>query len=130
MGHQKKSIAEHKTLALVLTSGLIVLMNCCGFPIYNFGKHWPLFITIEKFLMPVLFCGCMGSSLALLFPQRGYAFILSLLLSLTGIGVACHFLLEYGEVSNTYNFTPPNILFHVLLICAVGFLGWLHVRKS
>lgn len=31
-------------------------------------------------------------------------------------GMGCRYLLEFGEVSNTYNFTVPNMIVHVLLI--------------
>ena len=34
---------------------------------------------------------------------------------MTLIGFLCRYFLEYGEVSNTYNFTLPNIALHLLI---------------
>lgn len=129
MENLKKTIAEHRIFAAIIVLGCIVSVNCFGFPVYNFEKTWSLAITVEYLLIPVLSCGYIGGGLALLFPRKRYASVLALLLSLTGLGMVCRFLLEFGEVSNTYNFTLPNILLHIAVIGTLSSLSWLHVKR-
>jgi hypothetical protein len=38
--------------------------------------------------------------------------------------MGCRYLLEFGEVSNTYNFTVPNMIVHVLLINILCLACW------
>lgn len=53
---------------------------------------------------------------------------------MTLIGFLCRYFLEYGEVSNTYNFTLPNIALHLLitgiLIFIVSFLCFKNCVKK
>lgn len=129
MENLKKLMVEHKSFSTVAVLGFIVFINCFGFPIYNFEKAWPTMITIEYLVIPILSCGCFGSGLALLFPEKRYVSILALFLSLVGVGLVCRYLLEFGEVSNTYNFTLPNILVHVVVMVVLTSISWLHAKK-
>lgn len=129
MENFKKRIAEHKMLAAVMVLGFIVFINCFGFPIYNFEKTWSPVITIEYLLIPILSCGYIGGGLAFLFPQKRYISVLALLILLMSVGMVCRFLLEFGEVSNTYNFTLPNILFHIFTVGILSSLSWLRIKK-
>ena len=43
--------------------------------------------------------------------------------------MGCRYLLEFGEVSNTYNFTAPNIIIHVLLTNILCLVCWYLVAK-
>ena len=45
------------------------------------------------------------------------------------VGMGCRYLLEFGEVSNTYNFTVPNMIVHVLLINILCLACWYLVAK-
>ena len=45
------------------------------------------------------------------------------------VGMGCRYLLEFGEVSNTYNFTAPNIIVHVLLINILCLAFWYLATK-
>ena len=45
-------------------------------------------------------------------------------------GMICRYFLEFGEVSNTYNFTPPNIVFHIIIILCVCLCSYLHTKKQ
>ena len=44
-------------------------------------------------------------------------------------GMGCRYLLEYGEVSNTYNFTAPNMVVHVLLVNILCLACWYLAAK-
>ena len=129
MYNLKRAVARHRVAAVIIVLSLAVFFNCFGFPIYNFEKTWEPTITIEYFLLSVLSFGYIGSGLALVFPQKRYWFILVLLLALIGAGMVCRFLLEFGEVSNTYNFTLPNIFVHFFAGGLLGSLSWLYVQR-
>lgn len=129
MDNLREKIAERKTLSIIIVLGSIVFMTCFSFPVYNWGKVWPLGITLLNLIMPFLYCGYVGAGLALIFPQKGYFSVFALLIVFIGIGMVCRFLLEFGEVSNTYNFTMPNILFHMMVVVILTSLSWLHGKK-
>lgn len=129
MYNLKRAVARHRVAAVIIVLSFAVFFNCFGFPIYNFEKTWEPTITIEYFLLSVLSFGYIGSGLALVFPQKRYWFILVLLLALIGAGMVCRFLLEFGEVSNTYNFTLPNIFVHLFAGGLLSSLSWLYVQR-
>lgn len=104
---------------------LIAFFNCFGFPVYNLNKEWPLAITAcYLFLVPssAVFA---GGCLAGLFPGKRRGFMALLIAALTLAGLGCRFLLEFGEASNEYNFTLPNVLLHTLVFAAACFWAWL-----
>jgi hypothetical protein len=45
-------------------------------------------------------------------------------------GMICRYFLEFGEVSNTYNFTLPNIAIHIVAISCICICGYLHEKKQ
>ena len=55
-----------------------------------------------------------------------------LLINVTHIiaGMICRYFLEFGEVSNTYNFTLPNIAIHIVAISCICICGYLHEKKQ
>ena len=57
-----------------------------------------------------------------------HVFSLNLLLVLLGMGA--RYLLEYGEVSNTYNFTLPNMLLHICVAVVLSTLSWLWTKTE
>lgn len=124
-------IQKHKLFSYILGLGIIVFMTCFGFPIINLNKKWPLSLTATK--IHVVLAGALFSSeiLAGLFPKKKLAFIVLVASAAVGIGLLYRYLLEFGEVSNTYNFTLPNTLLHVGIFLAVTELTWLYaVRKE
>ena len=120
----EKNTAQRQKVARLLALGIIVLINCCGFPLYNLNRSWTFMITAVNLSM-VLCCAVMaGGFFAALFPARGGVFVLLVTLALTFAGLGCRYLLEFGEVSNTYNFTLPNVLFHAAVFLGVFSLAW------
>ena len=45
-------------------------------------------------------------------------------------GMICRYFLEFGEVSNTYNFTLPNIAIHIVVILCICLCSYLHAKKQ
>ena len=121
---------QRSRIVRVLTLVLIVFINCFGFPIYNLNKEWTFLITAINLSM--VFCSAVmiGGFFAAAFPARGGFFVLVTTLALTLAGLGCRYLLEFGEVSNTYNFTPANLLLHIPAFAGVVFLSWLYAARQ
>lgn len=130
MEHVKKTAQSHMVRSCVLVFGLVVFMNCFGFPFYNLNKGWPLSITIMHALSTPAFAVFTGGSLAALFPRKPLGFIVLLSFALTCMGLVCRFFLEFGEVSNTYNFTLPNLALHMFVFTGVSSGTWLRAVKQ
>ena len=102
---------------------LLCLIGMGFFPILNFNPENPVELGIPFRLVMLVFAGAacveVGKNMQGFFPQwkRHHA-------AWFGLGIACaglvlRFLLEFGEASNTYNFTVGNVLFHLLFMTAL-----------
>ena len=117
-------VQKCRSISYVLGIGFLVFINCCGFPILNLNKQWPLMMTATQIY--VVFAGALfsGAILAGLFPKRKFAAVAAVDFAAIVIGLACRYLLEFGEVSNTYNFTIPNTLLHIGIFLFLSMLVW------
>lgn len=120
----------HKKRSCILVFGLVIFFNCFGFPVYNLGRAWPLSIVAEYICISVESAVFTGGALAALFPEKRCGFIVLLTAVLACAGMGCRFLLEFGEVSNTYNFTLPNMALHLGVFLGLSELSWLYAVKS
>lgn len=102
------------------------------FPFLNVTKEAPIRMETVNWLVivaSVMFYYSIAQSEAKLFPNGSAIFIVLFNLTATVIGMGIRFLVEFGEVSNVYNFTIPNIILHIL-ISEVLILGmWLFHKK-
>jgi len=120
--------------ALLLTALILgTFFNCFLFPVYNFtecsthGWRW------HNIFIAIFACFQIGLILAGAFPyKKGSA--IKTIFALLGVnciyifaGLGCRYLLEFGEVSNTYNFTTPNIIVHLLAVNALCLASWCFV---
>ncbi|NLB62026.1 MAG: hypothetical protein GX802_06405 [Clostridiales bacterium] len=126
----REYIQAHKALSYVFGLGFIVFFNCFGFPFYNISKEWPLSIILMNIYLSLASSYCAGIVLAGLFPKKKYWFIACLMILFACIGLACRYLLEFGEVSNIYNFTIPNILLHLGVFVILTSLWWQYANKK
>lgn len=123
-----KQISEkHRKGAKILLIGFTIFINCFGFPIYNLGREGRM---IPR-LLSVLIVGAgnweMGLLAGHLYPKKGVLPLAARLELLVPVGLLCRYLLEFGEVSNTYNFTLPNLALHLL---AVLFCYWMGIGST
>jgi len=129
MENSGKAAQTRKPLSYILAFSIIILFNCFGFPVYNLNKAWPLSIQAEYVFMGASCAVFSGGMMAGLFPKKRCRFIALLTAVLACGGLACRFLLEFGEVSNTYNFTLSNMVLHIGTYAVLTALSWLGVRK-
>lgn len=103
----REKILAHRIRWLIGLCTFLVLFGCSGFPIYNFTTGRQLG---SWYFMLMLCIGYfeIGQLLGVLYSRNKVWRSAALALGMTLLGLACRFLLEFGEVSNTCNFTPPQ----------------------
>lgn len=109
---------------------LFCVMGCFLFPTYNFTKTYPNDSHWYSVYLSVMWCLIMGAFLSQAFPYKKGCLLKTtpMLMAFNSLyilaGMGCRYLLEFGEVSNTYNFTAPNMIVHVLLINILCLACW------
>lgn len=123
-------VQKRRSISYVLGIGFLVFINCCGFPILNLNKKWPLMITAVQIY--VMFAGALfsGAALARLFSKKKFAAVAAVDFTAITIGLVCRYLLEFGEASNTYNSTFPTTLLHTGLFLLTSMLVWLTTERK
>lgn len=105
---------KHSQLPGILLRGYIIFAGCFVFPI----RSEPFPLDFSGVYLLVSSYGVIALASAGIFgPGRGRKVYITTFL-LTAIGMGCRYLLEFGEVSNTYNFTLFNIVSYLALIPA------------
>lgn len=115
---------KHKKLVITLSFLFIVCLQCCTFPFYNFSHSVSLPIEIVNFMVAMGICKCTGELEAEFLPDVAWKQVLLLNLVLTFLGMAARYLLEFGEVSNTHNFTYRNMLLHIVMMVMWSSASW------
>lgn len=105
------AVQRHPFLMRSLAYAPIVLASCCFFPLRFPAEYLDGMIL---FLLLITACN-LGNLLACLYGRGELTAVYLRLLAFTILGLAFRFLLEFGEVSNTYNFTPINTVVFLLL---------------
>lgn len=120
----------------VLNGGIFICLafvTCCMFPFLNLTKETPIQMEVFNWLavaVLMLFYHGIGQSEAKLFPNCSVIFIVLFNFIATAVGMGIRFLLEFGEVSNTYNFTMPNMLLHILISVVFISGAWMFYKKN
>ena len=122
-------IQKHRRAMCAFVFVFMVFINCCGFPLYNLSRKWPLTIIAVNLYAVLVSAVITGQMLRRLFGKAGVWFVVLVTVVCSCMRLACRFLLEYGEVSNTYNFTVPNAGLHVVVFSAAVLSSWF-VRKK
>ena len=119
-----KFYEKHPKASAAITLAFYVFVGACCFPIYNLTREWPFMLTCCIVFAAVSLYYTLGGIEVTMLPQCGIQHILSLNLLLVLLGMGARYLLEFGEVSNTYNFTGPNMLLHIGVTVALSTLSW------
>ena len=120
---------NHKRIAAAFIFSFFLLLTCSSFPVYNLTKHYPSTLEFTTVFVNLSIYGYLGAFLNQVFPKARFRQVLLILFCLVFGGMLCRFLLEYGEVSNTYNFTPENIALHLAVSLTVSSLSWWWTRR-
>lgn len=121
---------NHRKLTITIGLLYFIILGGCTFPIYNLGREWPPTLTISILStasITYIFLGIVETSM---FPKAKAYHIIPLNFALILSSMACRYLLEYGEVSNTYNFTTPNIILHIAATMVISTGFWLIADRT
>ena len=123
-------VQKCRSISYVLGIGFLVFINCCGFPILNLNKQWPLMMTATQIY--VVFAGALfsGAILAGLFPKKKFVVVATADTSPPSPLVWSAGIFWNLAVSNTYNFTFPNTLLHMGIFLAVSMLVWFTAERK
>lgn len=103
---------KYKQITWVILLSYITINACCLFPFanelfpFNYAKY--LTVAIGYGIIGILFACALNSG------KNFRVFILTLCFSI--VGMILRYFLEYGEVSDTMNFTPINVASFLITI--------------
>ena len=117
-------VKRHRKLFVTITLVFFVFFGGATFPIYNLNKEWSTTLTLSILVSAIGYSGMLGVTEIALFPKAKLYHIIPLNLGLTLLSMGCRYLLEYGEVSNTYNFTVSNMILHVVVVLVISTGFW------
>lgn len=120
----REFVHKHKKQAIMVGFLFIICLQCCVFPAVNRSYNASYAIVFINFIAAIGICKCSGDLEAEFLPNGTWGQVLVLNLVLTLLGMAARYFLEYGEVSNTYNFTFRNILLHIVMMVLWSSVFW------
>lgn len=125
----REKLLAHKTAFIIFACAFIVFMGCFSFPIYNFTPDAP---ESKWYNGAVALFGYAetGMLLGLIYERRSNIKAAGTALVMTGLGMACRYMMEFGEVSNVYNFTLPNIALHFAAALCCIWISALHTENK
>ena len=123
-------VQRHRKLFMIISSVYFVVLGAAAFPIYNLNKEWSTTLTLSILVSAVGYSGMLGVVEFALFPKAKTYHIILLNFVLTLLSMGARYLLEYGEVSNTYNFTVPNMILHMVAVLIISTGFWCNARAK
>lgn len=108
----------------------VVCMECCVFPVGNIKISGGMTIGYINIFTAIVLCKCLGEIEAAMFSKSSWLLILLLNLGITIMGMVTRYFLEYGEVSNTYNFTLQNMLVHFVMMLLLSTMFWMQAKSK
>jgi len=115
---------SHRRIAAASMFLFFVILACSSFPIYNLTKQFSTTLTFTNVFVSVSIYAYLGAFMTCLRPQARIEEVFLIHLAIVLGGMLCRFLLEFGEVSNTYNFTLPNIALHLTVTLTISTVSW------
>ena len=120
---------NHRRIAAASLLLFFVILACCSFPFYNLTKAYPTPLTASILFVNVSVYAYLGAFMTRLRPNARLGQVFLIHLAVVLVGMLARFLLEFGEVSNTYNFTLPNIALHLAVTLSISTVSWWWARR-
>lgn len=121
----KEFFIRHPNAFKYILLGYIVFAGCFTFPISS--ERFPL--GWSKAYLLIVGYGVIGLGFAGVYGPGKERRVYLFMLVLTVLGLICRYFLEFGEVSNTYNFTPFNIVSYLVLIPLGTVLAYAYLSR-
>ena len=126
----KDYINRHKKIAYIIGLLFAVFFGGCTFPAINFTHQIQLTLAFINIWAAIWVYVCIGQFEAVVFENSSLVKIIFLNLGIVGLGMLCRYLLEFGEVSNTYNFTLLNSAYHIFFTVLLATVRYRGVKKK
>ena len=123
-------VNEHKKILCFIGLLFIIGLECCVFPVGNLALGGGMTIGIINFATAIGIGKCVAEIEAAMFPKATWIGILLLNFAMTIMGMVARYFLEYGEVSNTYNFILKNIIVHIVIMLLLSMSFWMQTRRK
>ena len=130
MKDMRTAIIKHKKIVCIVGLLFVILLECCVFPVGSITHTKWFTIGIINLITAVGICKCVGEMEATLFPKASWGMISLFNIGFTIMGMVSRYFLEYGEVSNTYNFTPKKIVIHMIIMILLSTVFWMKSKRS
>ena len=92
--------------------GFWIFLSCFNFPLWS--ERFPL--ELDDVITFVSFYGLFAAGLHELYGEDQGPVLFPRMVLFSVIGMVCRYFVEFGEVSNTYNFTLFNIVVYLLAV--------------
>ena len=125
-----RKIQSNRKASTVIFFVFAIFFGCFSFPVLNFSEDAPDISPWLHILVFLMAYSEMGTFMGYLFHSKSFVFIILLNILHLCVGLICRYLLEFGEVSNTYNFTVPNIITHLLFVEIFCTAIWYYTSKK
>lgn len=133
MGPSKR-IQQYRKPLLIGMALFSCIVGGCLFPIVNCNPENPVETSLVMktiiLLSVFIFYTELGMLQAALFPNGSIGFAAALNLGMTVLGLIFRYLLEYGEVSNTYNFTAANVALHLFALTILPLMTYISRKQK
>lgn len=126
-------LQSHSKLGITLFWIIAIFFGCFCFPFINITKvlsNPQKQISIINFFTCLVAYAEVGLLSGYMFDKKKIGVVLLINVAHIIGGMICRYFLEFGEVSNTYNFTLPNIAIHIVAILCICICGYLHAKKQ
>lgn len=124
-GHADNFLQRHPAVVKTVLFIYVAFAGCFTFPIRS--DLFPL--DSAKLYLLIASYGIIGLGFAAVYGPKKEKVIYPFTLILTFLGILCRYLLEYGEISNYYNFTLFNIASYLVVIPIYTVLAYHYIVK-
>lgn len=125
-GKIRHFFTAHSWIPKVLLLGYIIFAGCFVFPI----RSEPFPLDFQKVYLLAASYGVIALAFTEIWGSDKGRMIYIMTFLCTAAGMGCRYLLEFGEVSNTYNFTQFNIISYLVIIPAGTTIAYQLIVKS
>ena len=126
-------LQSHRKTGITIFWIVAIFFGCFCFPFVNITNvlsDAQKQISIMILFVCVLAYAEVGLLSGYIFDKKKIGIVLLINVAHIIAGMICRYFLEFGEVSNTYNFTLPNIAIHIIGILCICICGYLHAKKQ
>ena len=126
-------LQAHRKMGITIFWVFSIFFGCFGFPFVNLTR---LLSDTQKQISILNIFTCLiayaevGLLSGYLFDKKKIGFVLLINAAHIIAGMICRYFLEFGEVSNSYNFTLPNITVHFVAILCICIFSYLCTKKK